>query len=186
MFEQYSKYNDLELYEALCKKKSIAEGAFAELYSRYSQRIYAYCLRVTGTPEDARDIFQEAFLKFFHSGQTSMHVDNVPGFLLTITRNLCINYKRNKKISLNIEDYNVVTNDSGYEQKELLQIVSKALECLDFEYREAFILRQYQGLSYQEISDVVGDSVPAIKNRVWRAKEKIKKILEPYLQDLSE
>ncbi len=181
----YSKYSDSELFAFLHDKKEIQECAFAELYSRYSQRIYAYCLRVTGNPDDARDIFQEAFLKFFKSAQNQQYLENVPGYLLTIARNLCLNFKRDKKINVDIEDYTFRTNDKGYEQKELMDLISKALDLLEFDYREAFILRQYQGLSYKEISDITGNSVAAVKNRVWRAKEKIKTILQPYLNDLA-
>ncbi len=186
MIKPYGKYEDSELFAALKEKKAIAEAAFAELYSRHSQRIYAYCLRVTGSPEDARDIFQDTFTKFYRSANhKDIEVDNVPAYLLTIARNHCINYKRNRKIIFNFDDYNFSTNDTGYEQKELLELVGRALDTLDFEYRETFVLRQYHGLSYKEISKITGDSIAAIKNRVWRAKEKIKQVLEPYLEDLS-
>lgn len=185
MEKPYCKYSDIELYAALSDKKNVAEAAFAELYSRFSQRVYAYCLRVMGDPLDAQDIFQEAFMKLFNSAHTRKDVDNLPGYLIAIARNLCINYKRRHKKTYNIEDYTVSTNDRGYEQKELMQLIGTALELLEFEYREAFVLRQYQGMSYKEISSVTGDSISAIKNRVWRAKERIKGILEPYLEDLS-
>ena len=80
---------------------------------------------------------------------------------------------------------NFFSNDEKYEQKELLDLIAASLELLDFKHREAFVLRQYQGMTYNEISAITGDSVSAIKNRVWRAKEKIKEILSPYLEDLS-
>ncbi len=185
MEKPVGKYSDSELYSKLRGSKKEAETAFAELYSRYSQRIYAYCLRVTGSQDDARDIFQETFTNFYNSSKNKERLENIPGYLITIARNQCINYKRNLKISVNIEDYNVFSTDTGYEQKELLELIARALELLDFEYREAFILRQYQGMSYKEISKITGDSITAVKNRVWRAKEKIKDILEPYMQDLS-
>ncbi len=185
MNKKISKYDDLILYSMLCGKKSEAEDAFAELYARYSQRIYSYCLRTMGTPEDAKDIFQEAFLKFFDSAKSNTKVENIPAYLLKITRNICLNFKRDKRIVLNIDDFHVSTNDQGYEQKELLQLLSMALDVLEFDYREAFVLRQYQGLTYKEISAITGESISAIKNRVWRAKEKIKEILTPYLEDMS-
>jgi RNA polymerase sigma-70 factor (ECF subfamily) len=112
-------------------------------------------------------------------------MDNMPAYLLTIARNLCINYKRNSKITMTFEDYRYYTHDTGYEEKEMLDLIARALETLDFDYREAFILRQYHGLSYKEISKITGDTLSTIKNRVWRAKEKIKKILSPYMEDMS-
>ena len=185
MSNKISKYDDFQLFEMLKGKRNEAEAAFAELYARYSQRVYAYCLRVTGHSEDAKDIFQETFLKFFDSAKELENLDNVPGYLLTIARNICINHRRNRKPNFSLEDFRTWTNDSDYERNELLQLLASALELLETEYREAFVLRLYQGLSYPEIAKITGDSQSAIKNRVWRAKEKIKDILTPYLEDLS-
>jgi len=185
MLQSLAKHSDEELFNLMKSlNKKEAENAFSELYSRYSQRIYAYCLRVTGFPDDANDIFQESFTKFFNSAKTTESIKNIPAFMFAITRNLCLNYKRNKKIKLNLDDFNFSTNDKGYEQKELLDLIAKSLDLLEFDYKESFILRQYQGMSYKEISEITGISVPAAKNRFWRAKEKIKKILTPYLEDL--
>lgn len=183
MNKSFSKYSDPELYCMLREKKPRAEAAFAELYARHSQRVYAYCLRVTGNQEEANDIFQDTFYKFFESAKTNRNIENVTGFLITITRNLCLNYKRDKKINLDLDNFSFSTNDTHYEEKEMLELIARALEFLDFSSREVFILRQYQGMSYKEIADITGDSAAAIKNRVWRAKEKIKEILEPYLED---
>lgn len=185
MKSNYSKYSDDELFQLMkSSEKKKSEAGFSELYSRYSQRIYAYCLRVTGYPEDANDIFQEAFTKFFYNAKKNDDIQNIPAFILVITRNLCLNYRRDKKVNVNFEDFNFSTHDEGYEQKELLELIAKSLELLDFEYKEAFILRQYQGMSYKEISEITSVSISAAKNRFWRAKEKIKKILTPYLDDI--
>ncbi|MFC2130212.1 RNA polymerase sigma factor [Bacteroidota bacterium] len=185
MNNNISKYDDSQLFAKLGGKKDEAEAAFAELYARYSQRIYAYCLRVSGNSDDARDIFQETFIKFFDSIGAHSEIENIPGYLLTIARNICINFKRDQKTNFALEDFHTWTNDDDYEKKELLQLLATALELLEKEYKEAFVLRLYQGLTYKEISKITGDSISAIKNRVWRAKERIKEILTPYLEDLS-
>lgn len=180
------KYSDRELFAALkSKDKRESESAFAEVYSRHSQRVYAYCLRVSGNEDDARDIFQEAFLKFYNSLGNIEYLDNISGYIIKIARNLCLNHRRDKKVTVDFDDMNFFSNDEKYEQKELLDLIAASLELLDFKHREAFVLRQYQGMTYNEISAITGDSVSAIKNRVWRAKEKIKEILSPYLEDLS-
>jgi RNA polymerase sigma-70 factor (ECF subfamily) len=181
----YSKYKDAELVAEFREGKAKAEKAFAEIYTRYSQRVYAYCLRMTGDEDDAKDIFHEAFVKFFDIAKSKKYLENISGLLITISRNMIINKKRHDKISVNIEDYNVASHDRGYDEKELLQLISRALELLDFDYREAFILRLYHGLSYNDISKITGESIAAVRNRAWRAKEKIKDILAPYLEDLS-
>ena len=185
MDKKYSKYSDLELFNSLSGNQPEAELAFAELYSRYSQKIYAYCLRVTGNKEDANDIFQETFLNFFNSAKSKPTITSVSGLMITIARNLCINHTRSKKVHIDLEEYNLRTNDTGYEQKELLDLISNALELLEFEYKDAFILRQYHGFSYKEIAEITDAPESTIRNRFWRAKEKIKEILAPYLHAIS-
>lgn len=185
MNKKYSNLTDLELYQALSQDKLQAEPAFAELYSRYSQKIYAYCLRVTGNKEDASDIFQESFCNFYDTAKSKSDITNVAGLMITIARNLCLNYTRSKKVHIVLEDYNLQTNDTGYEQKELLDLISNALEVLEFEFKEAFILRQYHGFSYKEIAEITNTLESTARNRFWRAKDKIREILAPYLDELS-
>ena len=61
-----------------------------------------------------------------------------------------------------------------------------ALELLPTSHREAFVLREYDGLSYQEISEVTGQSLASVKIHIFRAKEKLRKILAPYLEENTE
>lgn len=185
MLKKFSNMSDKELYEVLKGDKKQAEAAFAELYSRYSQKIYAYCYRITGNKEDANDIFQETFLNFYNSAKSNTDVPIVSNLFITIARNLCLNFMRNKRIHINLEDYNLQVNDTGYEQKELLELISSALELLEFEFRETFILRQYHGFAYKEIAEITSVPESTVRNRFWRAKEKIKEILTPYLNEIT-
>ncbi len=185
MNKEYRKYSDIQLFEKMNGTQAERQLAFAEIYSRYSHRVYSYCLRLRGNVDDANDIFQETFLKLFYSIDHLDHIDNFLKYLIKITRNLHLNYNRTQVDDVNFDELVLISNDRSYEQKELLNLIANALECLEFDYREAFILRLYQGLSYKEISDITGVSVATLKNRVWRAKEKIKEILEPILDELS-
>lgn len=180
------QYTESELSRMLKGKRKQKEQAFTYIYEQYSQRIYAYCLRVVGSKEDANDIFQETFFKFYESAENSKKAafKNLNGFLIRIARNLCLNHKRDKRKTFTLEDFEATAPRINYEDKELLDLISNALELLDFEYREVFILRQYQGLPYQEIADIIGLKVSTAKNRCWRAKEKIKEILQPYMKDI--
>ncbi len=184
MTKDYRKYNDQQLFEKLKGSEKERQLAFAEIYSRYSHRVYSYCLRLRGNIEDANDIFQDTFLKLYYSIDNIDHIDNFLPYLLKISRNLYLNHKRMSFSKVVLDELVLISNDKSYEQKELLDLIASALECLSFDYKEAFILRLYQGLSYKEISDITGVSVPTLKNRVWRAKEKIKEILEPILNEL--
>lgn len=181
-----SKYTDLELTRMLSGNKRESESAFTEIYSRYSQKVYAYCLRVLGNAEDAKDVFQDVFLKFFSSAKAKGEISQIMYFIITIARNLCLNYRRDAKDIYHIEDYNIFSSqESTYEQKELMELVASSLNVLDITSREEFVLRIYHGYSYKEIAKITGNNEESIKTRVWRAKEKIKSILSPYLEDMS-
>ncbi|GMV52354.1 MAG: RNA polymerase sigma factor [Chlorobi bacterium] len=177
--------SDLHLFANLAKGEGIAQQALAELYRRYSQRIYTYCRKITGNNEVARDILQETFVKLFNKGKQAAVIENFPAYLMTIARNLCLTYKsRISREYVQFEDFHLSVRDVPYEQKELLQLIQTALDLLPDEYREAFVLREYNGLSYNEIAEVVGVSLETVKVRIFRAKQKLRDILAPYLEDL--
>lgn len=186
MGRQFEEYSDNELYYMLCEDKHTAEKAFAELFSRLSPRIYAYCKRFIGNREEAQDIFQETFIRFHQSASKDRIMTNIPAFILKIARNLCVNSKKREKLAISYEDYMVadLDSESNSEKTELLDLIKDALEMLPDEYKEPFILREYHGLSYNEIADITGQQLSNVKIRIHRAKQKIKEILAPYLHEL--
>jgi RNA polymerase sigma-70 factor (ECF subfamily) len=94
--------------------------------------------------------------------------------------------KETKKNTVDIDEVDYyVSIGTNYEQKELLDLITRSLDLLEDDYREAFVLREYSGLSYEEIAEVTGISLGNAKSRVFRAKQKIKSILNPYLKDIS-
>lgn len=183
---------DTELFALLRvpkpEDKPQAERAFGELYRRHSPRINAYCKRVLGSREESSDVFQETFARFYQSAQApDRAMTNVPAFLLTIARNLCLQHKRNARTTFRFEDYDMPDRHAvrRLEEAELLGLITTSLELLDFDYREAFVLREYDGFSYQEIAELLNSHEGTIRTRVRRAKEKIREILSPYLHDLN-
>lgn len=183
--KDFGKYNDIELLKLIAKKNKYSERAFAEIYSRYSSNVYAYILRITGNQEDTNDIFQDVFHSFYETVSKKGVHTNTKALLITIARNACLNYKRDYKETQNIDDFNIFAEEKSYEEKELLDLIAASLECLDFEFREVFVLRQYHSLTYKEINEIIDEPISTLKNRFWRAKEKIKEILTPYLEDLT-
>ena len=184
LMKKYNVYSDTELVDMLEDEKSIAEGAFQELYNRYSSMVHPYLMRVLNDSELTEDFFQETFIRFFQNVRKSGQKTNVPGFLITISRNLCLNHKRNKKSEISIDDIEIrIEKNQNYENQELLELITYAMELLEFEYKEAFILREYDGLPYNEIAEITGTTITNAKSRVFRAKQKIKEILQPYLQE---
>ena len=181
-----AKMSDIELYAELKLEKPSSEKAFAELYARYSPRIFAYCRRILGDYDRAQDAFQETFVKFFNSAQQEREMTNVPAYLLRIARNLCLNMQRSNKSQISLEEYHLPSSyDMSHDKKELLSLITQAMETLPLDYKEAFILREYEGLSYQEIADMTESSLSTVKIRIYRAKQKIRDILAPYIADIS-
>jgi len=177
--------SDIELYGLMSTDEKTARKAFAELYIRYSTRLYAYCRRFLGNKEEAEDAYQEIFVKFFESRKQQRLMTNISAFIMRIAHNVCINLKRNERKIVSFDDYMSIQDDNRPEKDDLLNLIKSALELLQPEYREVFILREYDGMSYQEIGEVLNMNVSTVKIRIYRAKEKVREILQPYLAELS-
>ncbi len=184
----YSKYKDAELIALFQNGDVNSEEAFRAIYSKYSPRIYAYCLRVLGNKSLADDIFQETFVRFYEKAKSSYDEGSVNGFLITIARNLCLNHKRDKKSNIPFEEYHLVNqmviNENTENREEVHKLITASLELLDFKLREPLVLRMYNGLSYKEIAEICNISVENARKRVFRAKQKIREILEPYYNEI--
>ncbi|GAB1431173.1 sigma-70 family RNA polymerase sigma factor [Ignavibacteria bacterium] len=179
-------YADAELFAMLSGSTSEAQTGLAMLYDRYSQRIFTYCRKITGNSSAAEDLLQETFARFFESAKRVRSAENVAGYLFAIARNQCLNYKAKRREELVLpEDIELASRDRPYEQQELLDILGRALDLLPDDYREAFILREYNGMSYNEIAETIGVSLDIVKIRLFRAKKKLREILAPYLIDLN-
>ncbi len=187
MKKDYTKYTDKELVELSEKGKKEFDFAFKIAYTKYAPRVHAYCMKVLNNREDAEDVFQETFVKFYERFEKKKRGSSIQGFLITIARNLCLNYKRDKKTKVEFEDFrHYVDGDKAYDQKENLKLIRAAIELLEFEYREPLILKLYDGLKYEEIAEICEISVENARKRVFRAKQKIRKILEPNFKEYYE
>ena len=180
----FTKFSDSELVDMITTNDhNTKSAAFSEIYKRYNNRIYLYCRKVFGDGSHADDIFQDTFLNFLKSVESGTKVENVIGFLLKTARNLSLNQKRsNSKIFTELEDFHYVYNDRQFENKELNQMIELAIEVLPDNYKEAFILQVYEDFSYQEIADFLELPLPTIRNRIVRAKAKLRETLTPYLE----
>ncbi|MBI5646132.1 MAG: RNA polymerase sigma factor [Ignavibacteriae bacterium] len=180
------RMGDEELFGRLSAEKSEADRAFAELYARHSARVWAYCRCVFGDAVRAEDVFQDTFARFFERGQQKTHVRNVPAYLLITARNLCLNAKRDTKPSISIEDLQLTVHDRPFENRELLELVNTAMALLPAEQREAFFLREYEDLSYDDIGGILSCTALSARIRVSRARKKLREILHPYVVELTQ
>ncbi len=164
-----------------------ARQAFEEIYSRYSTKIFTYCNRILFDKELAEDVFQETFLRFYETAEKNREMSNVSAFLFKIARNLCINEKQRKHHSfITFEELIYPTKDQNFERKEKEELMQMALDALPKKFREVLVLKEYLGFSYKEISEILETTLPSVRIRIYRAKQRIREILTPYLEDLHE
>jgi RNA polymerase sigma-70 factor (ECF subfamily) len=177
--------NEEEMPDAAEKLRNGSAEAFKILYNFYSQKVYRYCLRFLGDSALAEDAFQESFIRVYENRE-NFHGDNFGAWLYTISRNTCMNYLRVKKEH---DEFNEVFH--GHETHELSdssikENIDKAISQLPDALREAFLLREYEEMSYQEISEILNIDLSLAKVRVYRARIILRKLLKPLVKELNE
>ena len=163
-------------------------NAFEKLVLEYEKSVYNIALRMTGNSEDASDMTQEAFIKAYNSLQSFRGDSKFSVWLYRIATNVCLDFLRSRSrkptVSLSVEDNEgeeVQLNVADESQSpELLldrqmtrESVRRGLETLSPEYRQILLLREIQGLSYDEISQALGLDVGTVKSRIFRARKKL-------------
>ncbi|MDP4198497.1 MAG: sigma-70 family RNA polymerase sigma factor [Bacteroidota bacterium] len=173
------------------RDRAAADRAFAELYKRYKNDVYTYCLRMMGRDADrASDLFQDVFIRAYERADQFRSGSNVRGWLYTIARNLCLNALRCRQAVDSLELHPMLASrdrslapEYDEEQHFLRDRIENAVATLPEEFREAFVLREFDGFSYAQIAQMTGTSLSVTKVRIWRAKEKLRTLLQPYLAE---
>ena len=163
-------------------------NAFEKLVTEYEKAVYAIAQRMTGNPEDAADMTQETFIKAYNSLGSFRGDSKFSVWLYRIANNVCLDFLRSRSrkptVSLSVED------DEGEESQldvadesqspELLlergltrDAVRRGLDTLPPDYRQILLLREIQGLRYEEISSALGIDLGTVKSRIFRARKKL-------------
>jgi len=183
--------------EALLHKVAQGDGsAFKALVERHQNKILNLAHRTLGDRQRAEDIAQETFLKVWQAASTYQQKSKYTTWLYRITVNLCLNeiksrqrwswlgYLHLSRTSDQIEAERQIDRSPTAEElviaEELSHQIAKALQSLPENQRIALILRRYDGLSYQEISSVLGCSVPAVEALLVRAKRAVQTSLRKF------
>src|SRR5215212_11197247 len=157
----------------------------SEIYDRYSGRIYNFAFRFLKNAEAAEDATQEVFVKMIKYAKQFHGDAKLSTWLFWITANWCRDYLRKadnkakeaEDVLISLPAPSELSPDRTLEQREDQARVQRALGALTPEQREAILLSRYQGLSYAEIAQIAGCSEGAVKTRVFRAMETLKKAL---------
>jgi RNA polymerase sigma-70 factor (ECF subfamily) len=158
----------------------VAREAFTKLYLRYRERVYAYALRVLSNPEDAEDLFQEVFFRVYARATSFEEERSLGGWIFTIAHNLCMNKIRDRKPQDSLEGVSLYVEPAPDLGEDMQAVIAHAMSLLPIEYREVIILREYEGMSYTEITEILHTTIPSIKSRLYRAKGKLRELLAPY------
>ena len=164
------------------------EDAFAALVERNQGRIYALTLRMTGNPEDAAELCQEAFLNAWRGLPRFQGESAFSTWLYRLASNAAIDYLRRQRkqrgeLSLDDEELGLDAVDAGpgpqdaAEGEEVRSAVAAGLGALSEGHRQVLVLRELQGLSYEEIAAVLAVDLGTVKSRISRARSALRKIL---------
>ena len=167
--------------EIISKVLAGDRNAFGVLIQRYSDPLFRHALGMTGSPDVAEDILQQSFIKAYH------HLSEVRGrfdaWVFRIVANGCKDWLKNiRRTHLSYEEddqpTSYATPEEELDRTELRDDLDTALLQLPPSLREAFIMKHVEGRSYEEMADLLGTTVGALKMRVHRAREALQALLE--------
>ena len=159
---------------------------FEILVRRYSPRIIHFVARMTGDPDEARNIAQEAFLKIYLNLPYYRRENNFSAFIFKVAKNLALNWLNRQKRTVFFSrllgrDLNQPAFRQSpprllpHDQEERESTVTRQLRLLPEEQRLALVLKVYMEFSYKQIAGVTGWSVPKIETLISRARSRMKK-----------
>jgi RNA polymerase sigma-70 factor (ECF subfamily) len=157
--------------------------AFAELSRRYRNAYTRFAVRMVGNRDDAEDVLQSAFIRAYRALDRCREPDRFGGWLYQIVANECRSFvirrsRRDRRIVRDEMQLHAVAVTAPADGNETLDDVQYALGQLDVDQREAFLMKHVEQLSYEEMSEITGDGISALKMRVKRACARLRPLLE--------
>ena len=174
------------------------EKAFEELIRKYQRQVANIIYLSLGDREIVQDLVQEVFIRVFKSVRHFEFDSSFYSWLYRITVNLCIDEIRRRKFKRTFSlgflsneqvDEKLASFEKSHTPSDLLlegekkETVLKALQKLNVHHRAVMILREYDGLSYEEIAKTLTISIQAVKSRIFRAREEMRKLLKEYFKE---
>jgi RNA polymerase sigma-70 factor (ECF subfamily) len=169
--------------------------AYQEIYQAFARKIVNFIYRMVHSTEEAEDLAQETFVAVYQKLRTLKDNSKFEPWLFRIARNFAYQRYRARSpstVSIDALDENgqQVTQlvdtrknpDEAFQSVELEDVVAKVIEELPEKYREVFVLSALQRLSYQEIAEIVGRSLPSVKTDIHRARLEVRKHVKDYLK----
>ena len=174
------------------------ESAYEELLSRYQQPVYSMVYRLLGDQNDASDVVQEVFLKIFRSVGSFRERSSLRTWIYRIAVNEAHNHRRwfsrhrKREVAIEHEDQGHRTFDftpdpgpSPFDfalDRETHVLIERALEEISPVFRTAVVLRDIEGLGYEEIAEILQISIGTVKSRILRGREALRRVLSERLE----
>ena len=162
--------------------------AWKEMVHSHTKRIFNLCLKFTRRRDEAEDLTQEIFVRIYRNLRSfRSKTGSFQSWILSVARNLVIDhYRKQRRLrfpfgsqemeSMYLEDCKTPSPSRAFEQAEATRLLSKALITLDPVLRKAVVLRDLEGLSYQEVAASTGVSEGTVKSRIFRARLRLTRI----------
>jgi RNA polymerase sigma-70 factor (ECF subfamily) len=193
-----AKYRDLTDEELITRVQKGETHAFDVLVNRFKNKLFTYLFRLLGDESEAEEYTQETFVKAYINADKYRTVARFSTWLYTIATNLVRNRVRNIKrrpptVSLWANEMNSDEGkwidlkddsqrpDHDMEQKNLHELIQRAIEKIPAKYRPSFVLREVNGLSYEEIAATTGLKLGTVRSRINRGRMFFRKAVEPLL-----
>lgn len=179
----------------LCKRYD--KYAFMELYKTYEKYLYSLCFSYVQNSQDSLDLVQEIYIKIFNNINKFDTNKSFRSWIRKIAVNTCLNFKRtikNNTISMNAyinDDEEIALGDTISSDEDVLQdvictenkmLIKKYIKEIPEEYRIIIILRYYEDLSYNEISEIINVPIGTVKTKIYRAKALLRKKLKNIME----
>ena len=166
------------------------QAAFLELYDRYREPIFRFAYRLLGSVEVAEDVTHDCFLSLIRKPENYRpERASLKTYLYAAARNLALKHFRDQGRETGLDEVSEEPKESPRRgplrrllDEELATQVREAIFSLPPLQREALILFEYEGLSLNEVAEVAGTDTGAIKARLYRAREGLRRTLRPYLE----
>ena len=163
------------------------QSLFTDLYLRLKKPVYQYIWKMTNDKMLAEDLLQDVFIRCYQSFDRLSDTSAAVSYIFKAARNAVFMYYRSKsthKDSFAVQDISVLelpdteTLESQYERNEVARLIQGYLNRVPEQLREIYLLKEYSGLSYQEIATVTGLEVSQVKSALFRIRQKLILYLE--------
>ncbi len=173
--------------------------AFDQLVTKYRNRVYSVVYNLTSNREDASDLTQDAFIKSFQSINRFQGQSTFFTWLYRIAVNSTLTHLRKNRLrtffsfekineddKVSTEVINALTDESGADRetfaRELQEKLNEAMQKLSIPHRTVITLFEIDGLSHQEIAEIMNCSVGTVRSRLHYAKQLLQAELQPYIR----